>query len=78
MKLDDEQFNELLRALTHISHGTDSTRGPAGFEALTMALSGDHIDGRASLGRQVYDGLTAVASSIDNLADALRGGPRLG
>lgn len=75
MKLTDEQFDRLLTAITKISHGTDQ---PHGFESLVMALSGDEISGRASLGRQTYDGLALVASSIDNLADAIRRRPAVG
>jgi hypothetical protein len=69
VKLDDEQFDRLLRAVTKISHGDLE---PHGFESLVMALSGDSISGRASLGRQTYDGLYAVACAVDNLADAYR------
>lgn len=69
MKLDSEQFDRLLEAVTKISHGTDQ---PHGFESLVMALSGDSISGRLSLGKQTYEGLYAVANAVDNLADAYR------
>jgi hypothetical protein len=69
MKLDDEQFDRLLNAVTKISHGTDQ---PHGLESVVMALSGDSISGRASLGRQTYDGLYAIACAIDGLAEAYR------
>ena len=72
MKLDDEQFQELTHALTKLAHGTMSTDGATGFEALVMALTGDGIDGRESLPRQVATSLDGVAAAIHDLADAYR------
>lgn len=60
----------IARALRSITEG--DVDGPGGIESLVMALSGDQVSGRASLAKQTYDGLYAVACAIDNLADAYR------
>jgi len=70
VKPSEKQFDELIEVVRSLSYGNGAT--PMGLEALTSALSGDRIDQRDSFAKQVYDGLTSVASSIDNLADAIR------
>lgn len=60
----------LARAINGLVQG-DAT-GPGGIESLVMALTGNSVSGRTSLPRQLHEGLTAVANSIDNLADAYR------
>lgn len=72
MKTNDERHRELLHVLTKLVHGTMDTDGATGFEALVMALSGDGIDGRESLPRQVSTSLDGVATAIHDLADAYR------
>jgi hypothetical protein len=62
----------IARSLTAISHG--GVDGPQGLESVAMAL----CSGDPTRGRNVTDGLLAIASSIDNLAEAIRGRSAVG
>jgi hypothetical protein len=63
----DEQVNALIRAIEEISLGS---RGPGGLEALAMAFAGTGISHPVS--EAISEGSSLVASSIEDLADAVR------
>jgi len=81
-EMDDETINELVEigkgiigALIEIAHGDVS--GPGGLEGLGIAIAGDNL--RISLstaisdaGTEISEGLSDIAHSINNLADAIR------
>lgn len=73
VKLDDERFDQLVTALTKISHGTGDTGGPAGLELLAAAIGGTGpVTDERSLAERTVVGLGEVARAIDGLVDAYR------
>jgi len=81
-EMDDETINELVEigkgiigAIKEIAHGDVS--GPAGLEALAMAVAGESFKFPLSTaiseaGIEIRGGLSEIAKSINNLADAIR------
>lgn len=60
----------LARAINGLVQG--DVNGPGGIESLVTALTGDGIDGRTSLPRQISTSLDGVATAIRDLAEAYR------
>jgi hypothetical protein len=76
---DEKVFVEIgkgiIEAITKIAQG--DVNGPAGLEGLGVAIAGINLGAPLGtsieyIGRTINTGLSDIAQSIDNLADAIR------